>query len=172
MHEIFTTERFYLREKHIDDAEDMYLLNADPEVLRFTGDIAFKNIEEAKIFISNYDHFKRHGFGRWVIIDKTTDNYVGWCGLKKHADGMIDLGYRIKREYWGQGIASECAQACLDYGFKHLKLNQIVGRSVKENIASVKILEKIGMQFWKKDTCDGLPNAVWYQIDKETYLKQ
>lgn len=169
---VFSTERFYLREKLPSDAADMYLLNADPEVIRYTGDPPFTSVQEAELFIKNYDHFAKHGFGRWVIVDNLTDQYLGWCGLKKHSDGMIDLGYRIKKEHWGKGIATECAKACLNYGFNHLGIHEIVGRSASANYASIRILEKIGMQFWKKDTCEGIPNSVWYKIDKPTYLAQ
>ncbi len=170
MNAIFSTSRFHLREKLVSDARDMYLLNANPEVTQYTGDAAFSDIKEAEAFIKNYDHFQKHGFGRWVIVDKNDHQYLGWCGLKKHDDGMIDLGYRIKKAHWGKGIASECASACLDYGFNTLNLHEIVGRSACANLASIRILEKIGMQFWKKADCDGLADSVWYKIDKQSYL--
>ena len=170
MKPIISTNRFHLREKQISDARDMYLLNADPEVIRYTGDPAFTNIQEAEKFIKNYDHFQKHGFGRWVIVDKNDHQYLGWCGLKQHNDGMVDLGYRIKKAHWGKGIASECAAACLKYGFNKLGLTEIVGRSAKANLASIRILDKIGMQFWKNADCDGLADSVWYRIDRETYL--
>ena len=166
------TKRFYLREKRLSDAKDMYLLNANPEVLRYTGDIPFKDVKEAEAFIKSYDHFAVNGFGRWVIEDKSTKEYLGWCGLKRHSSGMIDLGYRIKKEHWDKGIASECAHACLHYGFTQLKLEKIVGRSARANNASIRILEKIEMNFWKKDMCDDIKDAVWYTIDRQTYLKQ
>lgn len=170
MKPIITTTRFHLREKLPSDAEDMYLLNADPEVIKYTGDPPFRDEAEALAFIKSYDHFKKNGFGRWVIVDQKTNEYLGWCGLKRHEDGMIDIGYRIKKEHWGKGIASETAAACLDYGFSVLDMNEIVGRSASENLASIRILEKIGMTFWKKDTCEGIDNSVWYKIDKATYL--
>lgn len=169
MKAIITSERFYLREKSIEDAQDMYSLNADPEVIKYTGDPPFANPQEAKVFIQNYDHFAKHGFGRWVIVDKKSKKYLGWCGLKKHTDGMIDLGYRIKKEYWGCGIASECAKACIEYGFEQLGIPEIVGRSAKANIASIRILQKVGMQYWKDDTCDGIADAAWYKITKNDY---
>ncbi len=171
MKPVFSTLRFHLREKQISDANDMYLLNANPEVIQHTGDAAFKDVNEAEDFIKKYNHFRNHGFGRWVIEDKDRKQYIGWCGLKKHPNGMIDLGYRIKKEHWSKGIATECAAACLKYGFQTLEMKEIVGRSVRANLASIRILEKIGMQYWKDDTCDGLPNAVWYRIDKYSYLK-
>lgn len=171
MKPIIQTIRFNLREKLHIDAKDMYLLNADPEVIKYTGDPPFKDEAEALAFIKSYDHFDKNGFGRWVIVDKKTNEYYGWCGLKKHEDGMIDLGYRIKKEHWGKGIASETAAACLEYGFKVLDIKEIVGRSDSANAASIRILEKIGMTFWKKDTCEGIENSVWYKIDKASYLR-
>jgi len=167
---VFSTPRFYLRENKISDARDIYLLNADPEMLKFTGDVPFRDEQEAKYFIINYKHFYKHGFGRWVIVDKNNNEFLGWCGLKRHADGMVDLGYRIKKEHWGKGIATECAKACIHYGFDQLNLTEIVGRSAKANFASINILEKVGMRFWKADTCDGIADAVWYRIDRFTLL--
>lgn len=166
MNPIFQTNRFYLREKQPSDAKDMYLLNADPEVIKYTGDPPFQDEGEALAFIQQYDHFQKHGFGRWVIVDQQSEEYLGWCGLKKHDNGMIDLGYRIKKVHWGKGIASEAAAACLDYGFNVLHINEIVGRSASANVVSIRILEKIGMKFWKKDTCDGIADAVWYKINR------
>ena len=172
MKTIISTPRFFLREKLPSDAMDMYELNADPEVLKYTGDKPFSDQQDALNFILGYDHFKKNGFGRWVIVDRETTAYLGWCGFKKHSNGMIDLGYRIKRQHWGKGIASESAKACLDYGFTTLKFDKIVGRSASSNLASIRILEKIGMKFWKKDSCDGIQDALWYQISKSAYLER
>ena len=65
---LLTTTRLHLKEFEIEDAENMYLLNSDPEVIKYTGDVAFNTIEEAKSLIQNYDHYQKYGFGRWSVF--------------------------------------------------------------------------------------------------------
>lgn len=65
----------------------------------------------------------------------------------------------------GNGYATESAKAVIDYGFNNLGLSEVIGRASKDNIASVRVLEKLGMEFWKRDTCEGIPNSVYYKIE-------
>lgn len=142
------TERTYLREFTIDDALDFYNLNLDPEVLKYTGDHAFDTIEDAKSFLSGYDQYRKYGVGRLAVIDKQTNKFIGWCGLKYCPDrNEYDIGFRFFKEYWNQGFATETAKECIEFGFETIKMKEIVGRAMKENKASVKVLEKIGMKF-------------------------
>lgn len=151
MIKILETTRCYLRELTIDDAQHFFDLNADEEVIKYTGDKAFESIESARQFLSNYNPYKEHGYGRWAVIDKNTNEFLGWCGLKYSSElNEVDLGFRFHKKYWNQGFATETAQACLDYGLNQLNLTKIVGRAMEANSASVKVLEKIGMEFVEK----------------------
>lgn len=142
------TERTYLRELHVNDAKDFYQLNADEDVLRYTGDVAFPSIRDAELFLQNYSHYQNYGFGRWAVIDKKTDNFLGWCGLKYTPEkDEVDIGFRFYRKYWGFGYATESAKVCLAYGFEKFNLQRIVGRAMSENSASIRVLEKIGMHW-------------------------
>lgn len=78
---------------------------------------------------------------------------------------MVDLGFRFFQIYWGNGIATEAAKACLDYGFSELQLETIIGRALIENIASIKVLEKIGMKYWKETICHDNKKCVYYRIE-------
>lgn len=167
---IIKTERLQLRELTIQDATDFYQLNLDDEVIKYTGDVAFVSIKEAEKFLKNYTDYTQNGFGRWAVIHKKTNNFLGWCGLKKNEEGFIDLGYRFYRKEWGNGYATESAKACLDYGFNQLGLKEIIARTATENIASIKVLEKLGMLFYKTDECDGISNARYYKLTKQDYL--
>jgi [ribosomal protein S5]-alanine N-acetyltransferase len=143
---ILKTSRFILREFITSDASEFYLLNLDPDVIRYTGDKSFKDINEATQFLHHYDHYKKYGFGRWAVIDKIRDKFTGWCGLKYTPEvDEIDIGFRFYKMYWNNGYATETAKASIDYGFNELGLSKIVGRVMKENSASIKVLEKIGM---------------------------
>jgi [ribosomal protein S5]-alanine N-acetyltransferase len=165
------TPRLILREFQIDDAMVLYELNLDPDVMRYTGDKPFVSCEAAMFFISNYDHYKKHGFGRWVVQLRETDEVIGWCGLKRHEPTVItDLGFRFFKKYWNRGYASEAAIESLRLGFEKFNMQTIIGRAMKENTPSIRVLAKSGLSFLKEAVCGEEPGVV-YQIDKETYLK-
>jgi RimJ/RimL family protein N-acetyltransferase len=168
-HYIVETERLKMREFIAQDAEAMYELNRDWEVIQYTGDVAFDSIEETKTFLTNYSDYKRNGFGRWIVELKETNEILGWCGLKRLPDGNVDIGYRFSRKYWGKGYATESAKACLDYGFNHLNLDEIIGNSAIENEKSIRVFDKLRLKFVKKKSCDGIENAVRYRILKKDF---
>lgn len=161
---IVQTQRLLLREFEPADAETFYDLNLDPEVMRYTGDVAFASVEASRQFIHNYPAYRESGFGRWSVVLRKTGICIGWCGLKRHPGGMVDLGYRLARAQWNRGYATEASRACLDYGFTTLKLGEIVGRTARANLASIRVLEKIGMQFWKHAPCEGISDSVFYRV--------
>ena len=153
---ILETPRLLLREFGEEDAPHFFELNEDPEVVRYTGDPPFASVEEARQFLLNYDQYRKYGYGRWAVLLKPEGAgdlpaWIGWCGLKHIPElGETDIGFRFIRRYWGRGYATEAARACLDYGFRILRLKRIVGRVMRENAASVRVLEKIGLEFWKE----------------------
>lgn len=143
---VFQTPRLILSKFSIMDAQNFYDLNSNPKVLQYTGDNAFSSIAEAEDFLKNYSDYKRNGYGRWAVLDKNSTEFLGWCGLK--FDGKeTDIGFRFFEEHWGKGYATESAKACLEYGFEELSLTEIIGRAMKENLASHKVLSKIGLNF-------------------------
>lgn len=166
MKTILKTERLLLREFDISDAENFYELNLNPNVIKYTGNSAFKCIDEARDFLKNYSDYQRNGYGRWAVIDKSTNQFLGWCGLK-HDEKLreTDIGFRFFEHFWDQGFATESAKACIDYGFKELNLKIIVGRAMKENTTSIKVLEKTGLQYDRDFDFDG-KDGLLYKIDR------
>ncbi len=159
---IISTSRLIFREFSTEDAEDMFALNSNPKVIKYTGDKAFSSLEETIKVLINYDQYQKYGFGRWAVVDKATNSFLGWCGLKYHPESdEVDLGYRFFEEHWGKGLATESSQACLEYGFKEIKLNRIIGRVVNENIASIKVLKKLDFQFCKSIDFDGMDGSIF-----------
>jgi len=144
------TARLTLRQLTIDDAENLYLLNLDPDVVRYTGDSPFDSVEETERFIGAYDQYQKYGCGRWAVITAKDGKFIGWCGLSYTPElDEYDIGFRFFKSKWNQGYATESARACIDHGFEELKLERIVGRVMKENAASLKVLEKIGLEYIK-----------------------
>lgn len=161
---IAETERLILRELNAGDAESFYLLNLDPEVIKYTGDSSFSNIAEARVFLENYTHYKKYGYGRWAVIDQRSHDFLGWCGLKyTPASNQTDIGFRFFRKYWGNGYASEATEAALRIGFLQYHLKQIVGRAMKDNLASIHVLKKSGLLIHGSFDFDG-QEGVLYEI--------
>lgn len=165
---LLETPRLLLRHKVLEDAPFFLELNSDPEVTRYTGDTAFKNLGEAEN-IARYviSQYEKNGYGRWLVSLKETGEPIGWCGLKYHDDsGDTDLGYRFLQKHWGKGYATEAGSACLDYGFGSLGLKRIIGRAAIANTASIQVLKKLGMIFFREDHLHDSP-AYIYHIVKE-----
>ena len=162
MSNLLQTERLLIRPFRLSDAAGFHAMNAVEQVLRYTGDQAFASVEEAELFIRNYDHYHRYGYGRWALEDRQTGEFIGFCGLKYHPhEDEVDLGFRIPVAHWGKGLATEAAKACLDYGFDRLNMNRIIGRVAKANLASIRVLEKIGMAYCRDFDFDGLPGVIY-----------
>lgn len=167
---IAETERLYLVDAIAPNGKALFELNKNLEVLKFTGDKAFKSVEEANQFLQNYNHFKKYGFGRFGVYLKNPSEYIGWCGLKFSPElNEVDLGFRLYQKYWNNGYATESSVACLKQGFEKFNLTQIVGRAKSENFASIKVLEKIGMKFKTNFDFEGKQGVI-YQIKKEDYI--
>lgn len=159
MHIILQTHRLILRQFTEDDALLILSLNSDPIVLKYLHEPALETEADAKriltdIILPQY----KNNLGRWAMHIKDNNEFIGWCGLK-HRPFMdeIDLGYRLAQIAWGKGYATEAARHSLDYAFNELQLKLITGRAHIENTASIKVLEKIGMQFIREEVVDNYP---------------
>lgn len=165
MNIIIETDRLLLRTFTIDDAQLLYELNHDPDVIRYTYD-PMKDIEHAKQVLEEVilPQYTLYNHGRWAVHLKSNLEFIGWCGLKFIAErNEIDLGYRFAKKYWGKGYATEAAFACIKYGFEELNLQRIIGRATPENTGSISVLQKCGMRYIGEEVVDGYP-AVTYEI--------
>ena len=147
---IAETERLVLRKFEQIDATVFYQMNSNHQVLKYTGDLPFESIDTASLFISKYNHYETHDYGRWSVVLKSTNKCIGWCGLK-NTNEVVDIGFRFMEKYWNQGFATESAQTALSVGFERYGLKRIIGRCAIENEASARVLQKVGMQQWKRD---------------------
>lgn len=169
------TERLILREILPSDIDGMFELDSDPEVHKYLGNkpvTAREQISDVINFISQ--QYIENGIGRWAIIDKKTNDFIGWTGLKfvteltNNHKNYYDLGYRLIKKYWGQGIATETAIASLKYAFEQLKANEVYAIADCENNGSNKILRKVGLNFIERFDFDGIEHN-WYRITKDEY---
>ena len=141
MYIILQTPRLLLRRFTEADAPLLLQLNSNPEVLKYLHEPLLETEEQAlhiinTIILPQY----KNNLGRWAIHLKSTNEFIGWCGLKYLVDtDEIDLGYRLMQQFWGNGYAFEAAKHTMDYGFNQLHLKTIVGRAHVENTGSLKI---------------------------------
>jgi ribosomal-protein-alanine N-acetyltransferase len=141
----------------------------DREVMTYLGIEGGTTLseEEAKDALTKMIAFwEQRGFGRWAVLDKTSSRMVGLCGLRLLED-TPELFYAFAKDYWGQGLATESARACLRYGFEELRFDRIVAASRHANKASIRVLEKIGMSYEKDINYQGV-DAVCYVATRET----
>ena len=174
MNTLIETERLLLREITLDDNEVLFKLHANPEVQKYTGEPVVTSLKEIeKAIASRIDHYNKYGYGRWATILKSENKCIGWAGLAYLPEfDEIDLGYRFLPEYWGLGIATEATRAILNYGFEVLQLKKIVAIAMKEHKASIRVMEKVGMEFYKYAPYEpGSEDAVWYWCNKELLKK-
>lgn len=158
-----------MRQMNQSDAIGMFHLNNDSEVLKYTSDPPFKSLQGAEFFIKQYQSvYEETGLGRWSIVLKGSNEYLGWCGLKRHENGEVDLGFRFKQESWNKGYATESSYACISYFFRTFDDQYIIGRAMHENNASIRVLEKVGMNYWKDVMVDKHP-AKCYKLERTEF---
>lgn len=160
------THRLLIREINpVLDAQAMFELNADPLIMQNTGDAPFESVGAAQQFFEAYKNkdYKIYGFGRWAVVLKETNEVMGWCGLKQNPE-YVDLGYRLIGRFRGYGYATEAAKASLDYGFEQLKMTEIIAKAKKGNSDSIKVMQKIGMLFWKRELYQGYDTVFYNSV--------
>lgn len=171
--EVFTeTKRLILRELVPSDVQGMYELDSNPEVHKYLGNKPAKSEEESLEAINSIrSQHADFGIGRWAVIEKESNDFVGWAGLKfvtektNNHRNFYDLGYRFIQKHWGQGFATEAAMATIEYAFFILDIEEIYAIATCNNEASNYILKKIGMEYIEEFDLNG-EKYNWYKIEK------
>lgn len=170
------TERLYLRPFIEQDAIHLFDLNNDKEVMRYTGDVPFDSIDEARNFAVNYStdpagQIQLHGMGRLAVIRKEDEAFLGWNGLKNHTQkGFVDIGYRFIKKYWGKGYATESGIEIVKHAFEHHKLDLLVAQVHELNYGSQIVAQKLSMTLDHRFLWEGREPGRHYKITHETYV--
>ena len=170
MRKSIETERLILRELLPTDIDGMFELDSNPEVHIYLGNKPVTHIEQSREYIKNIrQQYLDNGIGRWAVILKETNEFVGWSGLKLNKDllnkhqNFYEIGYRFIQKHWGKGYGTESSKAFIEYGFKEMKIDTIYGYADSGNLSSRKILEKIGLQYVNTFEYEG-EEEVWYEM--------
>ena len=147
---ILQTQRLTLRKLEEADAPFILRLLNEPSFLKFIGDKSVRTLENARQYILNgpVASYQEHGFGLYLVMLNSTGESIGMCGLlKRETLPAVDIGFAFVPEFWNQGYAIESASAVMSYAKDVLKIPRIVAITDKDNDASGRLLEKIGLHF-------------------------
>ena len=142
------TLRLDLREFVAGDADDLWQLDQDPAVMRYIGDGKVSSRARITASMRRIPRVYRiwPGLGSWRASRRDTGAYIGWFTLKYVPDTVeVEIGYRLLREAWGQGFATEGASELVRYGFDTVGLYRIIGLTHRDNVASQRVLMKAGL---------------------------
>ncbi len=158
------TRRLILRPFEPADLEAAFGWFGDPVVMWFTVTSPDKSIEETKKRLTYFDnHQQAHGFSKWVILNAASGVAIGDSGLLVLPEcGWIDLGFRLAQPYWGHGFATEAALAWVHAAFDEFHIHRLGAFVHPENVASIRVLEKLGFQTARRDTVMGMDSIVFY----------
>jgi ribosomal-protein-alanine N-acetyltransferase len=154
-----------LRKAKLTDAQELFNITQDKEVMKYYGMGAYDTLSEAedeiKWFLSLLD--EEQGV-RWIIADSTNDKYIGDVGIFNYNpdQNRIEIGFKLKRDYWNKGIMSSCIKQVLDFGFNDMKVNRIEALIDKRNPACKNTLKKCGFSY------EGLLRE--YELENEEYV--
>lgn len=169
------TNRLVLRELEYSDKDDLFEMDADPDVHLFIENNPVKSIDEITAVIEMLKtQYEKFGIARWAVVDKFTNECIGWAGLKyfdyplNNHNNFYELGYRFKKKHWGKGFATESSTAILDYGFNNLNIETIFAITDPKNINSKKVLTKLGFDFQEIFDYEGDPTD-WFELSKTNW---
>lgn len=161
-----TSERTTLRPLGPDDLDAMHALWTDAGVRKYLWDDIVITRERAReVLEATAGDFAMHRYGLWAVHDNASGELAGFCGLRSTDDGPPELLYGFLPRYWGKGLATEAARTVLSYAFMILGYPEIVAATDVPNEASVRVLERLGMQFAKRGTLNGL-DTLFYRLPR------
>jgi RimJ/RimL family protein N-acetyltransferase len=168
---VVETERLTLRGFVPGDLDRLAEILGDPVVMRYMPGSRPWPREAAERELGRIiGHWKRHGYGRWAVVHGD-GRMIGWCGIEYLKElGETEIAYLLDRGYWNRGYATEAARFSVEFGLDELGLEKIIALAFPENIASRRVMEKIGMVYEKMTHVWNL-DLVQYRITREMFSK-
>jgi RimJ/RimL family protein N-acetyltransferase len=149
MNTVLDTPRLRLRELLPTDKAELAQILCEPETMRYyPAPFTEQRVEEWIAW--NIDNYRKHNHGLWAVILKEGNRFLGDCGItlqEIEEQRVPEIGYHIKKEFWGNGYATEAAKACIEYGFTRLGYTTLFTYTKHDNRPSIRVAEKNGMTF-------------------------
>jgi RimJ/RimL family protein N-acetyltransferase len=161
VHIILTTPRLTIRQFTEDDADNLFNLHSDPEVMRYLGRPASREVLRDEIIPFHLGVYQRlDRLGTWAAESTDDGEFLGWFHFRAEDNDItnIHLGYRLRRSAWNHGYATEGSQALINMGFTDLGVQRVFAHTMTVNTASRRVLEKCGLTLVRTTAYDG-PDA-------------
>ncbi len=166
------TERLILRYFTLDDVDAIFAVIGDPETMKFYPQ-RFAREDAARWVTKSQERYRRDGYALFAVVLKSNGQVIGNCGLMRQeieGESLIEVGYHLRRDYWGHGYATEAARGCMAYAFGHLKADKVVSLILPENLPSRRVAERNGMTVERQVIFHDLPHLM-YAMRREDYAK-
>ena len=166
---ILQTPRLILREFVADDTDALARILSDAETMRYYP-APYDRAGVGQWIARNRERYRNDGVGLWAMLLKSQGELIGDCGIiRQEVEGehLYEIGYHLRRDLWHQGLATEAAIACRDWGFQHLKADRLISLIRPENLTSRRVAERNAMTPWKTVNWRGLQHLV-YSTEKAT----
>ncbi|QLB50080.1 GNAT family N-acetyltransferase [Streptococcus sanguinis] len=161
---ILETDRLILRDLQESDLPALIAMNQDPEVMQYFPK-PYSQAESLRLYQGIQDEAKAYGYSLWAVEEKTSQEFIGLVG-QHHSDlrifagkEAIEIGWRLRKEFWNRSYATEAAQACLDFAFQQAGLSEVYSFTSLLNLPSQKVMQKLGMEFVKEFNNEKVPAA-------------
>jgi ribosomal-protein-alanine N-acetyltransferase len=160
--DLLETPRLLLRPFGPGDAPLVHRVYSDPDVMRYVATGPMADLSVTERLLQDYQaHQKRHGYSFWAVVERDSDSLIGDAGLYRTPTGEVELGYTLGAAWWGRGYATEAASAWLSCAFGSLGIFEVVALAEPANVASMHVLEKLGMRRAGERIAFGRPHAVF-----------
>jgi RimJ/RimL family protein N-acetyltransferase len=168
---ILETERLILDTWQSSDWTAFRPIATDPEVMRYiTGGAPWSDDQITNFVDRQVKLYSERGFCRWKLLDKTTGETIGFCGVGFWRDAPDpEIGWWLARHFWGRGLATEAARTALRDAFERVQLERIISVAMSENAASIRIMQKLGLKLECEFENDGA-RLVRYAIGRSQYF--
>jgi [ribosomal protein S5]-alanine N-acetyltransferase len=168
----FRTDRLIAERLLLTDLDELCRMHRDPSGMATLGGL--RSDDQTRQFLrDNLRYWDQHGYGLWMFRSKADGRFVGRGGLRHvHVGGHdeVELAYALMAAFWGNGLATEMAEAILTVAFEHLGLTDIVAFTLTTNQASRRVMERVGCTFERDIVHAGLPHVL-YRIKREAYSR-
>lgn len=164
------TERLTLRPLTMDDVETIHKIWTDAGVRKFMWDDEIISFEEASAVVEkSVKYFRCKGLGLWAVLPHDEARIIGFCGYWFfHEPPQLELLYGIITDQWGKGYAPEAAKAMLSFGFEELGFDDVRASADAANVASERVMQKLGMKFTARREAEGL-DTIFYSINRAEF---